>query len=466
MSENLNPARVNPLWPAALSLAALVGALTATVLRGGTLGDRSGLYGWYLLDGALFALAVVLLRRVRSTAVPWVVLVGSVAVAATGLLAPPRTSDDAYRYLWDGRVQAAGISPYDHAPDAPELAGIRRQAPELFPPGGDCTGWDERRTAAGECSRINRPAVHTIYPPVAESWFAGLYALGGRFGVQAAQLGGALLAVATSGALLLVLRRLGTGPSWRAALWGWCPGVAVWAVNDAHVDTLGALLLVVSLAATRRGRRALGGGLLGLSVATKLVPVLALPGALSGVLARRPLARDLVLPLATLATLALSYLPYLLASGPAVLGYLPGYLREEGYEQGRVERFGLLRLVLPDQLAVVAGAVVILAAVGWVLFRGDPARPWRGSLLVTGTALLVVAPAYPWYGLLVVALAALDGRWEWLAVPAAGQVLYLAGGHAQQLAYGAALVAVVAGAVIRRQATSRSDAPAGVHVAE
>ena len=47
----------------------------------------------------------------------------------------------------------------------------------------------ERRTAAGECSKVNRPAVHTIYPPVAEGWFAALYAFGGRSGVRAAQVG-------------------------------------------------------------------------------------------------------------------------------------------------------------------------------------------------------------------------------------------------------------------------------------
>ncbi|MFB9371483.1 hypothetical protein [Kitasatospora albolonga] len=440
------------VWPAVLALAALVAALAATVTGGGTLGDRGGLYGWYALDAALFALAVLLLRRVPPGAVPALVLAGSVAVAAAGLLAPPRTSDDAYRYLWDGRVQAAGHSPYAYAPDAPELAGLRARAPELFPPGGDCAGWDERRTSAGGCSKVNRPAVHTIYPPVAEGWFAGLYALGGRYGVRAAQAGGALLAVATTGALLLTLRRFGAGPARRAALWGWCPGVAVWAVNDAHVDTLGALLMVAGLAGAARGRRVIGGALLGLSVATKLVPALALPGALSGVFARRPRVGDLVLPAAALAAAALAYLPYVVASGPGVLGYLPGYLKEEGYQQDGFARFGLVRLVVPDQLAPVAGGLVILAVVGWVLFRGDPGRPWSGALSVTGAALLVVAPAYPWYGLLVVALVALDGRWEWLAVPAAAQVLYLAGAQAQQPAYGAALLAVLAGAAARRRA--------------
>ncbi|MER8186095.1 glycosyltransferase 87 family protein [Kitasatospora sp. NPDC094015] len=426
----------------AVSLFVLVAALVGTVTGGGTLGRPGVLDGWYLADLVLFGVAVALVRRVPGRWAVGLVLAGSVAVAATGLLAPPRTSDDAYRYRWDGRVQAAGVSPYRYAPDDPALAGLRERSPDLFPPEGPCTGWDERRTAAGQCSHLNRPGVPTIYPPVAEGWFLALEGAGG--GVRTAQLGGALLAVATTG-LLLVRRR----PA-RAALWGWCPGVALWAVNDAHVDTLGVLLLVAALLVAARGRRVAGGVLFGASIAAKLVPAVALPGALSGVLARRPRWRDLVLPAVAVATVVVTYLPYLWASGSGVLGYLPGYLREEGYDQDSVQRFGLLRLVLPAGLTPYAAAAVLLAVVLHVLRRGDPAQPWAGALLVTGTALLLAAPNYPWYGLLVVALAALDGRWEWLAVPAAGTVVYLHGGGAQQAAYGVAALVVLGGAAVRR----------------
>jgi len=424
--------------PCVLVVAALVAALARTVTGGGTLGNPGPLYGWYLADAALFALAVVLLRRVPVRCVPALVLAGSVAVAAAGLLAPPRTSDDAYRYVWDGQVQAAGISPYAYAPDDPALAALR--GPGLP---GDCTGWDEHRTAAGFCTHINRPGVHTIYPPVAETWFLGLHLAGG--GVRAAQVGGALVAVGTTGVLLLIRRQ----DRWAAALWGWCPGVALWAVNDAHVDVLGALLLVGSLGLAARGRAASGGVLAGAAIATKLIPALALPGAMSGLLARRPRPRDLLLPAVALGGLALAYLPYVLVSGAGVLGYLPGYLREEGYDQGHLDRFGLLRLVLPERWAPYGAALVLGAVVLHVLRRGDPARPWGGALLVTGTALLLVAPGYPWYALLVVALVGLDGRWEWLAVPAAGQALYLLGGDTQQPAYGAALGVVLAGVAVR-----------------
>ncbi|MBV6695832.1 glycosyltransferase 87 family protein [Kitasatospora aureofaciens] len=428
--------------PCLFALAALVAALALTVTGGGTLDHRAPLYAWYAVDAGLFALALLLLRKVPDRQVVPLVLAGAVAVAVVGLLAPPRTSDDAYRYVWDGRVQAAGISPYAHTPDDPALARLRD--PGLWPAGGACAGWDERRTVAGDCTRINRPAVHTIYPPVAEAWFLAVHPFGG--GVRGVQAAGALLAVATTGALLVV----GRG-SRRAALWGWCPGVTVWSVNDAHVDTLGALLLVAGLGCVAR-RRAVGGGvLLGAAVAVKLLPGLAVPGALAGALSRRPTRETVLLLGATAGAFALSYLPYVAASGAGVLGYLPGYLREEGYEQGHIDRFGLLALVLPDALLPWAAGAAMAGVALWVMWRGDPARPWSGALLVTGAALLAVAPSYPWYGLLVVALVALDGRWEWLAVPAAGLALYLTGGtEAQQAAYGVALVCVVVGGLLRQ----------------
>ena len=41
------------------------------------------------------------------------------------LFAPLVLSSDLYRYIWDGRVQRAGINPYLYPPSAPELAVLR-----------------------------------------------------------------------------------------------------------------------------------------------------------------------------------------------------------------------------------------------------------------------------------------------------------------------------------------------------
>ncbi|MFD5407757.1 glycosyltransferase 87 family protein [Streptomyces griseorubiginosus] len=441
-----------PLWIAvtAVLLAALTAAVVVTLQAGNRTSAAGRLLVGFAVAWALFAAAVWAVRKVPVRAATVLVIIGSAAVALAGLTAQPRTSDDMYRYAWDGRVQAAGISPYAHPPAAPQLAPLRDQW--LFPTQDECKGFGLTQTRSGLCVRINRPTVPTIYPPVAEGWYFLVHTVSppdSRH--KPLQIGGAALAFGTTLALLRVLRRRGDpgrAPA-RAALWAWCPAVALEAVNNAHIDTLGVLFLVLAMGTATAGARR--GALLGAAIAVKLLPVLALPGALSGV--RGP-GRVLRLTGALTAAVALAYVPYVAMSGPGVLGYLPGYLHEEGYEPGHVRRFALLRLLLPDTAAGVAAVVVLLVVGVYVWRRGDPDRPWRGALLLTGTALLLFSPSYPWYSLLVIALVALDGRWEWLTITLAGTTLYLAGRllpgfPLQAWAYGVAAVAISVGACVR-----------------
>src|SRR5260370_39418479 len=64
---------------------------------------------------------------------------------------PVYLSSDLYRYLWDGRVQLAGVNPYRYAPGASALAHLRDG--EIHP-------------------HINRPTARTIYPPASQWLFA------------------------------------------------------------------------------------------------------------------------------------------------------------------------------------------------------------------------------------------------------------------------------------------------------
>ncbi|MFE6686260.1 glycosyltransferase 87 family protein [Streptomyces sp. NPDC057743] len=449
-----------------LLLAALAATIANTLRAGDNVSNPGRLLAGYAVTWALFAAAAWTIRKVPTRAATVLVLLGAVAIALAGLAAPPRTSNDMYRYAWDGRVQAAGISPYAYPPAAPELTPLRDSW--LFPtsttatpssPSTSCSGWGLTHTDTGLCVRINRPTVPTIYPPVAEGWYLAVHELSPTNSRhKPLQIGGAVLALATTLALLTVLRRRGdpgTAAS-RAALWAWCPAVAFEAVNNAHIDTLGVLLTVLALGTATAGTRR--GALLGAAIAVKILPVLALPGALSG---QRGPARVLRVTASAAAAVALAYLPYVLASGAGVLGYLPGYLHEEGYDPGDVRRFALLRLLLPDAAAGATAAAALGVIALYVWWRGDPQRPWRGALLLTGTTLLLLSPNYPWYSLLVVALVALDGRWEWLTLTLAGTALYLAGRllpgfPLQACAYGAAGLAVIVGASLRSSATRRA----------
>ena len=53
------------------------------------------------------------------------IMLGGIGIQIAAVSAPPRQSDDLYRYVWDGRVQAAGIDPYAYVPAAAQLDSLR-----------------------------------------------------------------------------------------------------------------------------------------------------------------------------------------------------------------------------------------------------------------------------------------------------------------------------------------------------
>ncbi|NAZ83607.1 hypothetical protein GTR02_17485 [Kineococcus sp. R8] len=364
-----------------------------------------------------------------------VVLLVAALCQLPGLTSIPLSSTDAYRYVWDGRVQLAGISPYRYAPADDALARLRD--PVLFPGLGpaDASGLttvhdlpadraafldviaDDPRTS------INRPRTVTIYPPAAEAWFAAVAAVtpwsAGTLGLQ---VGSALLALLTTAVIGLVLARGGGDPRW-ALLWGWAPVTPQETGNGAHVDVLAAAAAVTALGLLTWRRavlgRVLGGVALGVAVSAKLLPLALLPVLVP---LRHRFRPWLAAPVALL-TVAASYVPHVLGAGALVFGYLGGYLNENGFDSGAT-KFSVLAVlqVPPGARSVVAVAVLLVLAVV-VAWRTDPVRPFAGAVVLYGASLLVLTPNYPWYALPVVALAALARRPEWLVVALPGAVV-------------------------------------------
>jgi len=409
-----------------------------------------------------FLVAAWLLRKVPLRASVPLILLGGIAIQLAAVSAPPQNSNDLYRYIWDGRVQAAGIDPYQYVPAARQLTGLRNEF--LWHPGAEyCVTQAVVREhpaadlAAG-CTAINRPKVPTIYPPVAEAYFLGVHYLpdasDSTTPIQATTAG---VAVLITGLLLFGLRLLGRDMR-MAALWSWCPTVALEAGNSAHVDVVAvgiaaAALLVLATARTTR-RTVLGGVLLGLAIATKLIPALTVPAVLK--------RRWVTVCLAAGSAFVAVYIPHVIAVGSKVIGFLPGYLQQEGYTSGT--RFGIIGLFLTGRAAI-AAAVLVLAVVALaVLWFADPDQPWRGAVVMTAAALAVATPHYQWYALLLVMLVAFDGRPEWLAFAAGGYYAAEPGlgrltppyRYHDAIAYGVPVLIVAVGWLIRRERARRA----------
>ncbi len=435
-----------------------------------------------LLIGAwiAFIAAAWLLRKVpRRTSVA-LILLGGIALQLAAVSAPPQNSNDLYRYIWDGRVQAAGIDPYEYVPTASQLTGLRNDF--LFYPGAQyCVSpsYVRQHPAADVspgCTRINRPNVPTIYPPVAEAYFLGVYYLhpadDSSTPIQATT---ALVAVLTTVLLLFGLGRLGRDVR-MAALWSWCPTVVLEAGNSAHVDVVAVAITaaaVLTLATARTTRRTISGGiLLGLAVATKLTPALALPAVLArGDDPRSPARpgirrRWVMIAVSAGGAFAAVYIPHVLQVGGKVIGFLPGYLQQEDYISGT--RFGIIGLFLTGSVSMLVAALIMAAVAVAVLQFGDPGRPWQGTVVMTGAALAVATPHYQWYALLLVVMVALDGRVEWLSFAAGG---YYAAEPTlgrfvvpwrlrDAIAYGVPVLVVAVGWLIRRELAARAAARA------
>ena len=398
------PARARPI-------AALIAVGAALVLLNpiglAAHGDWTADYGFVgavLAQGGLYLLGAALVRRAGARRrVLAVVLVVAALLRLTLLFELPLHSSDIYRYVWDGRVQAAGINPYRFVPADPALEPLRDGA--IFP-------------------QINRATYAvTIYPPVAQMAFFVFTRVGDA--LWAVKLGWLALEALAMLALTRLLAQLGRPPA-ELLLYAWHP-LPVWEIaGDGHVDAGMAAFLVLALWAWTAGRRLATGTLLAVSVLIKPLTLVALPA-----FWRR---WDWRVPTAFLATAVLVYLPYL-GIGGEVVGFLPAYVGEEGMESG--SGFYLLGLIerLAGPLPAAAPAVYLIAgtallaslAVAAVRDRRSDAAETAGHaqrLLLAG--LFVLSPNYPWYFLVLVPLGCLRPWRAALALTLLSFVLYAA----------------------------------------
>ncbi len=295
------------------------------------------------------------------------------------LWTPVYLSSDPYRYLWDGRVQWAGVSPYRYSPAAPELSTLRD--PAVHP-------------------HINRPTAVTVYPPGAQ-WLFALAAAVTPGTLPAWRL---LLLLTDALTILLLLRLLGRlGASAEAVVaYAWSPLVVFEGIQVGHVDL--AMIPVVLLALTWRmdGFPVRAGLALGAAVLLKLYPAVLLVAWW-----RRG---DWRFPAAVVAVVGLGYLPYVVTVGLGALGFLPTYVSSQ-YEDFNLGLRALLTYPFGFSDPLVRGTAIALlfALLGAVLVwiartsRPDAAGLWRATALAVGAYVVLVPTAmHPWYVLWVV----------------------------------------------------------------
>ena len=209
---------------------------------------KRGLTAYLLLFLAGALLSIFAARSLSASRLGFLLLCAGV-FRLTLLFRAPDLSDDVYRYVWDGRVAAAGVSPYAFAPDDPRVAGI---FPELR-------------------ARVAHRDLRTVYPPVAQAAFRAAAAAPGG-GVLAMK---ALVAAADLSIGALLFTSGGTGAGFGAALYAFHPLAVTESAGQGHVDSLGVALLLAALIFVSRRRPLSAGAAFAASVLTKYVPLAA-----------------------------------------------------------------------------------------------------------------------------------------------------------------------------------------------
>jgi len=352
----------------------LLGCVSVVLYRAGL--SASGVSGIRFFmkiafaQSAIYLLAAWIVIRARSSNSTLLIAIAFAIVFRLSILfAPPYLSDDIYRYVWDGRVQAAGINPYRYIPAAPELAQLRDGT--IYP-------------------KINRKDwAHTIYPPVAQVVFFLTTRISESVTWMKATM--ILFELVTFWAVAQLLALLGR-PRQLLLMYAWHPLVVWEFAGSGHVDAISIAFIALAFLAWQRKSDLGAGFALACATLVKLFPV---------VLAPAMLKRWRIAPiLAT--TIIAGYLAYISVGPKAVFGSLPGYTQERGLLRG--QQFYAVSLWhklfgfdLPG-LAYIIVVMLVMSAIGlWVLFKGRSEDYLKHALALATATTVLFAPHFSWY---------------------------------------------------------------------
>jgi alpha-1,6-mannosyltransferase len=326
------------------------------------LGDRGGPYFMACLTVAEIAYLLAIRECFSSAKFPRRVVVIGLLLAAVWHVAflhmPVGAEDDIHRYVWDGRLQRLGYNPYTVVPSDPAVIALHTP---------------ETRT-------LNNRDLPSPYPAGAQLFFRLVTAI--HESTLAMRLAFVICELIIILVLLDLLRR-----NQRAHLvlvFAWNPLLAVEVAGSGHIDIVGALLLVISVAALARRGRALAAVTFGLAVAVKFLPIVLIP-----LYWKRVRIRDAVL---AMVFVALLYVPFL-DHGRIPTGSLNTYV--QGFRfNGPL--FAALAQVASPQFSAALALLVGLLTAAW-LRRKTPELSPDTFAWPMAASLLCAPVVFPWY---------------------------------------------------------------------
>jgi hypothetical protein len=304
----------------------------------------------------------------------WVGITARILLIGT----PVFTTHDVERYLWDGAVVLQGFDPFVTSPDDPLVADLRAYWP----------------------TPEENAKYPTIYPPGSLLLFAFSALFGPTVGIYVWKLIVVGAGVATLFVAANLFKRLDVERHF--ALIALSPLLILESGVGGHIDSVTALMVLLSVQFFMDKRFGLAGAVIGLATSVKLFPIIFLAPMIGNLGLARLKRQHLVLVFGALVSIALIYGSALLAGYESV-GVLGTFLKKwrfgsplhlliEGYFEGN------------HQIIVSIGLAIFLTIGVLVIAHRD----FASGMLAMGAALFLVSPVvYPWYLMMLVPFAAM-----------------------------------------------------------
>jgi len=221
--------------------------------------DFDSLLTYFLV---LFLVYVLVLRMVDGPLLPWALLA---ALTFRVLLLPalPELSDDFYRFIWDGRLLAGGISPFADLPSTlmedPLFAAVPLNQ-HLY-------------------QNMNSPDYFTVYPPLAQwvFWLAAkLFPENLHGNVVVIRLVLLALEIGSVGLVIKILSGYQL-PEKNVLIYAWNPLVIMELTGNLHFEAMMIFFVLLAIYGLQRNRWLISAVSMGAAVASKLIPLIFLP---------------------------------------------------------------------------------------------------------------------------------------------------------------------------------------------
>lgn len=335
----------------------------------------------FIVASLVYLLFLFFLKKVSISRMElMLIIVLLFAVKISFLFTTPVGSDDYYRYLWDGKVQANGINPYSFAPQDSVLKTLHS---ELLP------------------AQVSYPKIKTIYFPLCQWLFAVSYLISGENAIVF-KLIYLIADLAILFFLYSLLKYFSISEKY-LLVYATLPVVVFQFYIDAHIDIVGAALLIGSLRFYLFNKKSLSYLLLGLSLSIKPTGILLIPFYFQNEDEITAKLKSILIPPMTF---VITFLPYVFSATP--LETLINYSTNWTFN-GMI--YNALKLIIADNLIIRICCGLIFTITLFILYNSK--IELINKIFISIFLLILFSPvAHPWYLIWFAVLLPLVRSWS------------------------------------------------------